>query len=98
MEGHSSDRGVETEGQGRGIVEYVSARKRIRRGIDQPGIRAAVRDYGARAMVGRGLQLLGARHRQYGSPGPLRDRRAEETVADSAAQRRDSVLFRDDRT
>ena len=32
----------------------------------EPRLRAAVRDDGPRRLVGRGLQLLGARHRQHG--------------------------------
>ncbi len=38
----------------------------VRRRPDQPRIRAAVRDHGPLAHRARGLQLLGARHRQHG--------------------------------
>jgi hypothetical protein len=47
-------------------VEPVPARVEIRRGPDQPRIRSAVRNHGPLACGARGLQLLGARHRQHG--------------------------------
>ena len=43
------------------------------------------------------LQLLGARHRQHGSAGPLRHRGAAQAVARAAARRADPLLLRDDR-
>ena len=42
----------------------------------EPGLRAARRDHGPRALVARGLQLLGARHRQHGDDRALRHARA----------------------
>ena len=66
------DRGAEAEGARRRAVEPVPAGVRARRGPDQPGVRAAVRDHGARALGAGGLQLLGARHRQHGSARALR--------------------------
>ena len=43
-----------------------------RRGLDEPRVRAAVRDHGPRAVGARSLQLLGARHRQHGNDRALR--------------------------
>jgi acyl-CoA dehydrogenase len=43
-----------------------SCRARARRRPEQPRIRAAVRDHGPRPLGARGVQLLGARHRQHG--------------------------------
>jgi alkylation response protein AidB-like acyl-CoA dehydrogenase len=40
----------------------------------QPGIRAHVRNHGPGTVRRRGVQLLGARHRQHGNPGALRQR------------------------
>ena len=45
----------------------------------------------------RGLQLLGARHRQHGGAREVRQRRAEEAVADAAARGEDPLGLRDDR-
>ena len=51
-----------------------------------------------RSPIGAGsVQLLGARHRQHGSAGALRHRRAAEAVARAAAGRRDPLLLRHDR-
>ena len=87
------------EGQGtRGTpVEPVPARKPARRGPEQPGVRAAGRDHGPRALVARSVQLLRARHRQHGSAGALRHGRAEEAVARAPAGRKDPQRLRDDR-
>ena len=76
-----------TEGQGArgGTVEPVPARIRPRRRAHQSRIRAAVRDHGPLVDRARGLQLQRARHRQHGSAGPLRHRRAEEALARAAA-------------
>ncbi len=45
----------------------------------------------------RGVQLLGAGHRQHGGARPLRHARAAPAVARAAARRRDSIVLRDDR-
>ena len=45
----------------------------------------------------RGVQLLGARHRQYGGAAPLRHARAEGAVAAAADERRDPLGLPDDR-
>ena len=66
-------------------------------GLDQPRVCAAVRDHGPLADGARGVQLLGPRHRQHGSAGPLRHARAEGALAQAAAGRRDSLLLRHDR-
>ena len=66
-------------------------------GPDEPGVRAARRDHGPRALGLRGLQLLGAGHRQHGDDRALRHARAEGAVAQAAAGRRDPLRLRDDR-
>ena len=81
-----------------GPVEPVPARQRTRRRPVQPGVRAAGRDHGPRAVGERGLQLLGARHRQHGDAGALR--LAPSTRSSwlrAAARRRDPQRLRDDR-
>ncbi len=78
-------------------VEPLPPRERVRRRAHEPGIRPARRDHGPRALVERGLQLLGARHRQHGGAGALRHARAEEALARAAAGRRDPQRLRDDR-
>ena len=45
----------------------------------------------------RSVQLLGAGHRQHGSAGALRQRRAEGALAEAAARRRDPLVLCDDR-
>ena len=68
-------RGAEAEGARGRAVEPVPAGERVRRRPDEPRVRAALRDHGPLAGVrARGLQLLGARHRQHGSAGALRHR------------------------
>ncbi len=66
-------------------------------GADQPRIRAALRNHGPRAVGGRGVQLLRTRHRQHGSAGALRQRRAAAPLARTAARRRDPFGLPDDR-
>ena len=61
---------------------------RARRRPDQPRIRAAVRGHGPQPVPGsRGVQLLGARHRQHGTAGRVRHPRAEGPLAGSSARR-----------
>ena len=62
---------LKQQGQGGGSVESVPAALRTRRGPHQSRIRAAVRNHGTLAYRARGVQLLGARHRQHGSAGAL---------------------------
>ena len=68
-----------------------------RRRPHEPGLRAAGRDHGPRAVGQRGLQLLGARHRQHGDDRALRHRRAQGALARAAARRQDPQRLRDDR-
>ena len=88
------DRGAEAaRAQGRGPVEPVHAAGRRAASMStrasqfegdaahQPRICALRRGDGADPLVGRGVQLLGARHRQYGGAPPLRHARAEGAVA-----------------
>ena len=66
-------------GAGRGPVEPVPARPAGRRAGHapcQPGVCAARRDHGPRALGLGGLQLLGARHRQHGALAHVRHARA----------------------
>ena len=50
-----------------------------------------VRDHGPLVDGSRGVQLLGARYRQYGGAGALRYRRTEEAMAGAAAGRQDAL-------
>ncbi len=65
--------------------------------VEQSGIRAALRDHGPCPLVVRGLQLLGAGHRQHGDAGALRHRSAEAAMARTTARRRHSLELRHDR-
>ena len=58
---------------------------------EQPGIRAAGRDHGPRALGVRGVQLQRARHRQHRAAAPGRHARAGAPVAEPAARRRRSA-------
>ena len=62
----------------------------------QPGTGRSPRSWAA-CRGERGLQLLGAGHRQHGDDRPLRQRRAQEALARAAAGRRDPQRLRDDR-
>ncbi len=66
-------------------------------GAEQSRIRAARRDHGPGALGVRGVQLLGARHRQHGDARALRHRGAEAALADAAARRRDPLGLLHDR-
>ena len=80
-----------------GSVEPVPARRPPRRRAHEPRVRAAGRDHGPRADRRRGVQLLGARHRQHGGAARLRHARAAGALAAAAAGRRDPLGLRDDR-
>ena len=69
----------------------------LRGRVDEPRIRAALRDHGPCRMGGRGFQLLRARHRQHGNARALRDRGTETGMARTAARRCHPLLLRDDR-
>ena len=51
-----------------------------RRGSHQSRICAALRDHGPLASGARGVQLLGARHRQHGGAGALRHARSTRSA------------------
>ncbi len=89
--------GAEGQGARARPVEPLPARERAGGRPDQPRVRPPVRDHGALSHRSRGLQLLGARHRQHGGPRPLRHARAEEAVAGAAAGRQDPLGLRHDR-
>ena len=72
MAARSRDRRVEAEGTRRRAVESFSARERTWRGINEPGIRSAVRDHGPLAHRSGSVQLFGAGYREHGSAGTLR--------------------------
>jgi hypothetical protein len=74
-----------------------AAAQRLRHRPDERGVRAAGRDHGRGALGQRGLQLLGARHRQHGDHRALRQRRTQEALARTAAGRRDPLGLRHDR-
>ena len=95
LAGLAADRGAQAAGARRRAVEHVpAARATAAAGHLQPRLRAAVRDDGPRLLVGRGVQLLGARHRQHGDHRALRHRGAEGAVARAAARRRDPLGLR----
>ena len=73
------------------------APQRSRFGLSNQRLRAAGRDHGPRAVGERGLQLLGARHRQHGDDRALRHRRAQGALARAAARGQDPQRVRDDR-
>jgi hypothetical protein len=58
-------------------------RQRVRLWPEQPGLRAAGRDHGRRALEQRGLQLQRARHRQHGGVRALRHARAQASAGSS---------------
>ena len=68
----------ETSAPGAGFLanlcrEWEAAAQPARAGgFVEPGIRTDVRDHGAGAVCSRGVQLLGARHRQHGNLRALR--------------------------
>ncbi len=97
LEAGADPGGIEGEGEGGRAVEPVPAGKRAWRRADQSRIRALVRDHGPHQLGARGVQLLGARHRQHGDDRALRHRRAEARVAGAAAGGRDPLGLRHDR-
>ena len=63
------------EGEDRGALEPLHARRALRARADELGVRAALRGDGPQPDGGGdGLQLLGAGHRQHGDPRRARDR------------------------
>ena len=63
-----------------GLWNLFLPRDRARRRADQPPVRAALRDHGPQPVPrSRGVQLLGARHRQHGAARAVRHRGAEAT-------------------
>ena len=97
LAGAPDHRGPQGEGPRARTVEPVPAGERARGRADESRVRAALRGHGTLADRTRGVQLLGARHREHGGPGPLRQRRAEARVAGSPPRRDDPLGLRDDR-
>src|SRR5260370_1029091 len=93
LETASCHRSAQTAGTGGGSLEPLSPRQRAWRGSHESRIRAAVRAHGTRPLVSRGLQLLGARYGEYGSPRALRHGRAEGALARAASGRDVSFLL-----
>ena len=89
--------GAQGQGEGARALEPLPAREPARRRAVQPRVRAPLRGHGPLAHRARGLQLLGARHRQHGGARPVRHRGAQEAVARAAARGRDPLGLRDDR-
>ena len=88
---------LKAKARAEGLWNLFPARERLGRRALQPRLRARLRGDGPLPLRARGLQLLGARHRQHGGAGPLRHRGAARAVADSAARRRDPLRLRHDR-
>ncbi len=97
VDSHEGHRIVEIEGPRGGSMEPVPARIRIRRGTDEPRVRAIMRNHGPVMDRTRSLQLQRSGHRQHGDAGAIRERGAEGKVARAAAGRRDPFGIRDDR-
>ena len=76
---------LKAKAKARRPVEHVPAQARIPGRSDQCRICDALRGDGPLADRFGGLQLLRARHRQYGDHRPLRHRRAQGAVAEAAA-------------
>ena len=83
-----------------GTLEFIFAKKlrRTKPRTHQLGIRPAGRDYGAGAVVARGVQLQRARHGQYGGIGQIRHARAARPVARAVDAGRNPLGIFDDRT
>src|SRR4029079_1647574 len=90
-------RGAEGEGAGGRPVEPLPPRVEARRRTHEPGVRAALRDHGARTVRPGSLQLQRARYREHGDAGALRQRSAEEGVARAPPRGKDPLVLRDDR-
>jgi aminoglycoside phosphotransferase (APT) family kinase protein/NAD(P)-dependent dehydrogenase (short-subunit alcohol dehydrogenase family)/alkylation response protein AidB-like acyl-CoA dehydrogenase len=76
-------RGAEAQGAEGRPVEPVPAALQARAGGPvEPGLRAAVRDHGPRALVDRKCSIARRRHRQHGDHRALRHRRAKEQWLD----------------
>ena len=77
----AADRGAEAARARRAAVEPVPAALAARAGRPvQPGVRAAVRDHGTRAVGARSVQLRRAGHRQHGNDRALRHARRRRTA------------------
>ena len=86
------------EGQVGGPLEPLHARRALRAGPLQLGVRHALRGDGPQPGGGAdGLQLLAAGHRQHGDPRRARQPRAARALARAAARGRDPQLLLDDR-
>ena len=83
--------------QGRGPLEPLSARRKIRRRSQELRVRSAVRADGPQPDWRARVQLHGARYRQHGNPGRVRHSRAEKEMAPAVPRRRDAHLLLDDR-
>ena len=77
-------------------MEPVPASVGSRRGTHEPGIRAALRNHGPRAVGAGSVQLQRARYRQHGNHRTLRQRRAKAAMARTALARRDPLGVPDD--
>ena len=88
---------LKAEARKRGLWNLFQPHKEWGPGPDQRRVRAAGRDHGPQPDRQRGVQLLGARHRQHGGADDVRHRRAEGHVVATAAGRRDPLGVRHDR-
>jgi hypothetical protein len=93
LDAAADHRKPQAQGPGRRAVEPVPAGGHAEASgyhgarPDQPGIRAPGRNHGPRALGQRGLQLLGARHRQHGNHRPLRQTRKTRPAGSSRCSR-----------
>ena len=97
MVGRAADhRRMKGKGEKRRALEFIFARQRIRRGINECGVRAALRNNGPLAHRPGSVQLQCARYGQYGSARPLWHRGAKEKVTYPALERRNPLVLFDD--
>src|SRR6266403_2550287 len=78
-------------------MEFVFAQRRKRRGTNESGIRAIVRNHGPQSHGARGVQLFGTRYGQYGSAGTIWNDGTKRKMAEAAAGGRDSIVLLNDR-
>ena len=93
----AGDGGAEDRSEKARPLEPLPPGGRARSGPLERRLRAVVRSHGHVAAARRGDELLGARHRQHGDPGPVRHTAAAGAMASAVVERRNPFVLRDDR-
>src|ERR1700692_4693089 len=78
-------------------MEFVFAWRRKRRGTNESGIRAVMRNHGPQSHGAGGVQLFGTRYGEYGGTGALWHGGTAVTMARAAACWRNSIVLLHDR-